>query len=222
MIFRDQNGAMIGYDAVTNTVMTGPNDVHGHGTHCAGIAAAQTNNTTGMANLAWNGVTNSTNSYNIKIMPVKVLDDTGSGTDEDVAEGMHWAADHGAEVISLSLGDFATSAILDEGVQYAHSKGVLVVAARAITARHASSIRRLRPTPFRSARQTQTICSFRGRHTETRYVAAPGAAIYSTLRTNNYGTMSGTSMACPFVAGLAAFLRAQNPTLTQVRDKQPY
>src|SRR5207247_1184278 len=72
MVYRDAKGAIIGYDATTDTAMTGPNDVYGHGTFCSGIAAAQTDNTEGMASYAWNGVANTTDTYDIKIMPVKV------------------------------------------------------------------------------------------------------------------------------------------------------
>src|SRR5205823_2599115 len=112
------------------TGATGPAlDDYFHGTHCAGIAAAQVNNATGIAGIAgWNGVAGATDTYYTKLMPVKVMDSTGSGTNAGVATGITWAADHGAKVISLSMSAGASST-LSNAVQYAWNKGCLLVAA---------------------------------------------------------------------------------------------
>jgi serine protease len=99
-------------------------DVDGHGTHVAGTIAQTTNNGEGVAGLAFGAC----------IMPVKVLGDDGSGSFGDIAEGIYWAVDNGANVINMSLGVDASSgmrsdSVVDRALQYAYSKGVTVVAA---------------------------------------------------------------------------------------------
>lgn len=105
-----------GWDFVNNDAY--PNDDHGHGTHIAGTIAQSTGNGQGVAGIA----------YEASIMPVKVLDFTGSGWDTIVSDGMKWAVDNGAKVINLSLGGGFPSGILEETINYAYSKGVVVVA----------------------------------------------------------------------------------------------
>ena len=96
-----------GYNAITpGTVVT---DGTGHGSMVAGIAAANTNNGIGVAGVAWTA----------KVMPVKVLDAEGTGYDSDIAEGVRWAADHGAKIINLSLGGPNDSPILHDAISYA-------------------------------------------------------------------------------------------------------
>ncbi|HEY0399920.1 MAG TPA: S8 family serine peptidase, partial [Acidimicrobiia bacterium] len=106
-----------GYDFVNND--TSPDDDFGHGTMVAGIAAAITNNGQGVAGGTWRG----------RIMPVKVLDSSGSANDEDIASGITWAVDHGASVINLSLGGPGASTTLQTAVDYATRHNVVVVAA---------------------------------------------------------------------------------------------
>jgi subtilisin family serine protease len=104
----------------------GPQDENGHGTHVAGIAAAVTNNGIGVAGVA----------PDAQIMPVRVLDSEGSGTSDDIVKGIRWAADHGANVINLSLGELpvvgqlqAVNQDIEDAVTYAWDHGSLVVAA---------------------------------------------------------------------------------------------
>ena len=95
------------------------NDDHGHGTHVAGTIAQSTNNGLGAAGVA----------FRASLMPVKVLNENGWGTTADVADGVRWAADHGAHVINLSLGSPRNSRVLQRAIDHAVSKGVVVVAA---------------------------------------------------------------------------------------------
>ena len=104
-----------GYDFVNNDAH--PNDDGGHGTHVAGTIAQTTNNSQGVAGMA----------YGATIMPIKVLDNTGTGTLDDVVDGIMWATDHGADVINLSLGGPSASAE-ETAINYALSNGVVVVA----------------------------------------------------------------------------------------------
>ena len=106
-----------GYDFVNDDEH--PNDDNRHGTHVAGTVAQSTNNSIGVAGVA----------FDTCLMPVKVLDRRGSGTYDDVASGIRFAADNGAKVINLSLGGSSDSATLKDAVKYAYDKGVTLVAA---------------------------------------------------------------------------------------------
>lgn len=106
-----------GYDFVNGD--SHPNDDEGHGTHVAATIAQTTNNGSGTAGLA----------YGAAIMPVKVLNNRGSGSYADIAAGIRFAADNGADVINLSLGGSVGTTYLEEAVAYAHGKGVTIVAA---------------------------------------------------------------------------------------------
>jgi thermitase len=174
-------------------------DVYGHGTHVAGITAAITNNGIGVAGLG----------YSATIMNVKVLGDSGSGAYSGIASGIIWAADNGAKIINMSLGGSSASATLENAIDYAWSKGVVVVAAAGNNGNSA---------PFYPAYYTNCI-AVAGTDSLDRLagwsnygdwvdVAAPGVNIVSTLINNGYGYKSGTSMASPHVAGLAALVFA--------------
>jgi thermitase len=172
-------------------------DVYGHGTHVAGIAAAVTNNGTGVAGLG----------YNSTIMNVKVLGDSGSGYYSWIASGITWAADNGAQVINMSLGGPSSSLTLEEAINYAWSKGVVVVAAAGNSGMS---------SPFYPAYCNNCIAVAAtdvndalpswSNYGDWVDVAAPGVSIYSTLKDGNYGYKSGTSMASPHATGLAALL----------------
>ncbi len=216
-----------GFDFVNDD--SDPADDNGHGTSCAGIAAAAGNNGAGVAGVNWN----------CQIMGVKVLNAFGSGSFADVAEGIEWAADNGANVISLSLGGGFDQAT-EDAVNYAHDLDVVVVASRGNNNTSAASY----PGSYDNAiavgalspcndRKTPTTCdgefwwgSSFGNDLD---VMAPGTRIHTTDITGSGGydagdyfsEFNGTSAACPFVAGIAALLRSSEPALTnqQIRDR---
>jgi subtilisin family serine protease len=172
-------------------------DDNGHGTHVAGIAAAETNNGTGVAGVSWGAL----------LMPVKVLDASGNGTDLDVANGIIWATNHGAQIINLSLGGPNPSSTLKSAVDYAYSHGVTVVAA---AGNDGGNI--LYPAVYSDVIAVGAVDISNNRAVFSNFgpeldVSAPGVSILSTYPGGSYAYLSGTSMAAPFVSGLASILR---------------
>ena len=222
-MYRDGSGNILGYNSVTGQTGAAADDF-GHGTHCAGIAAAQINNGVGIAGIAgWNGNASTTDTTYTKLMPVKVLDSNGNGTDVTVADGITWAANNGAQVISMSLGGPDTSSTLNAAVQYAWNKGCVIVAAAGNNGANTFSYPAACANVISVAAtdSTDTLANF-SNYGSWVSVAAPGVNIFSTVPTyqtnggfgTNYNYLSGTSMATPHVAGEAALILAQNPTLT--------
>lgn len=206
-----------------NTVDNNENarDDHGHGTHCAGIAAALANNKVGVAGIAPDAT----------IMPVKVLGGDGSGSDETVANGIIWAADHGAKVISLSLGGPGESQVLGEAVAYALKKGAAIIAAMGNDGTNEKSYPAAYPgvVAVGATNKQDRIADF-SQYGDWISVSAPGVGILSTFPTykvamNDYGfpmtyaTLDGTSMATPAVSGAAAVIRARFPALDPAQIK---
>ncbi|HEX3032732.1 MAG TPA: S8 family serine peptidase, partial [Bacillota bacterium] len=199
-----------GFNTITGTTDT--NDDYGHGTHVAGIAAGVINNGAGIAGLAGTS----------KIMPVKAMGGPlGTGTDTDIAEGIIWAADHGAQVINLSLGADVYSQQMKDAVDYAINLGSIVVAAAGNKGTSALHYPAAYPETIAVAatNQTDTRATFSnyGAHID---LSAPGDVILSATFDGSYGLKSGTSMATPYVSGLAALLLSRDPSLTalQVED----
>jgi subtilisin family serine protease len=205
-------GANAGYNFVSNNTNT--SDDNSHGTFVAGIIAANTNNASGMAGVCWT----------CKIMPVKVLDSTGSGTSFNVSQGIDWAVSRGAQVINLSLGGGAASS-LQTSVDNAWNAGVVVVAA---SGNDNGPV--LYPGAYSNAIAVGSVDSSGARSSFSNYgpeldIMAPGGNVLGTLCACNgyaggYGTGSGTSFAAPHVAGVAALLIASGVTdKAQVRSR---
>ncbi|MFJ8263825.1 S8 family serine peptidase [Rummeliibacillus sp. NPDC094406] len=180
-----------------------PLDDNGHGTHVSGIIAAESNNGYSMEGI----------DQKAKIMPVKVLDASGSGDTEQIAYGIKYAVDHGAKVINLSLGG-KYSRVLEYALKYAASRNVVVVAASGNDGQYGISY------PGSSqyvisvgATNTLDIVSDYSNYGEKLDLVAPGTNIPSIVPNGNVTYMSGTSMATPHVAAVAGLLLSENPKL---------
>jgi thermitase len=198
-----------GWDFVHDDAI--PQDDHGHGTHVAGIAAAESNNGQGVAGVSWGAL----------IMPIKVLDSNGDGYYSDVALGVTYACDHGAQIINLSLGGSEYSATLADAVEEAYEEGCLVLAAAGNGGGNGVDYPARYPQVMAVAatNQSDVRAGFSDYGPEVE-VAAPGVGIWSTLWNDTYGWKDGTSMSTPYVAGLAALLWSVCPELanTEVRS----
>jgi serine protease len=217
-----------GYDFVNGDIH--PNDDQAHGTHVTGTIAQTTNNSYGVAGIA----------YACQIMPVKVLDSSGSGSYSDIASGIYWAVDHGAKVCNMSFGGSFTSLALLQAVSYAQSKDVLLVASAGNSG--GGSVLYPARAPWciavgatRFDGQRASYSSY-GRDLD---LVAPGGDVgvdqngdgygdgvlqqtFAASQPGNFGLWfySGTSMAAPHVTAAAALVWAANPTFTasQVRS----
>jgi len=185
-----------------------------HGTHVAGVVGAVMDNSIGIAGLA-----------QVRLMAVKVMNDSGEGTDSTVASGIRWAVDpnndgdttDGADIITMSLGVDGTSTVLREAVRYASENEVVMVAASGNSGSSYISY----PAAYPQVIAVGAIDSSEARASFSNYgsgldVVAPGVQIYSTQGGGGYQSLSGTSTAAPFVAGVAALMLTINPALTPV------
>jgi len=192
----------------------GGGDVVGHGTHVAGIAAADTNNGLGVAGMA----------PDAHLLSARVVGGDGSGVDSDVGAGIVWAVDHGAQVINLSLGTERTTTYLGRffsaGVEYAWSHGAIPVVA-AGNAAGAPNYGSLDMVVVGATTPAGQVASYSNQLGSAKWgLVAPGGAadgnidddIVSTWVGNQYATMAGTSMAAAYVSGALALLLAQGMT----------
>jgi len=191
-----------------------PLDDNGHGTFVSGILGAKSNDQ-GVAGI----------SFGAKIMPLKVMDASGVPSAalhvSEVVEALHYAADNGARVVSMSLGTYFQSSALQEAVNYAHGKGTVLAAAAGNDGN--SSI--LYPACCENVLGAGATTNQDEKASFSNYnsgvdVTAPGEYVYSTMNSGTYGFGSGTSAATPMVAGLAALVVSRSPSLTASQVEQ--
>ncbi|MEB3198518.1 MAG: S8 family peptidase [Candidatus Sericytochromatia bacterium] len=188
----------------------GPMDDNGHGTHCAGIIGALTNNGLGIAGVA----------PGVKILAVKVLGARGEGTSYDVMKGVAHAITHGAKIVNMSLGGTATTSVERKFYETAVQSGSLIVAAAGNSADSLGF-----PAAYPGVLSVGATDSTGGlarfsNHDASMSVTAPGVGILSTVPGEAYAKMSGTSMASPFVAGVAALVWSKHPDWTAQQVKE--
>ncbi|TVQ15922.1 MAG: hypothetical protein EA367_21405 [Leptolyngbya sp. DLM2.Bin15] len=203
-----------------------PMDQDGHGTHVAGIIAGL-NNGVGVTGVA----------YNAKIMPVRVIDGRDDGSyrrfDRNVADGIRYAVDNGAHVVNLSLGNYPGDPDMTRtraALSYARDAGVVVVMASG-NERQDGARRPIQPAYYalddlgiavgavNSSRRVANFSNPAG-NLPLDFVVAPGVNIRSTVLRNSYASYSGTSMASPFVAGVAALMLSANPNLSPAQVEE--
>lgn len=201
-------------------------DPYFHGTHVAGIIGAARGNGVGMDGIA--GA--------VKLMGIRVVPN-GDEYDKDVALGIRYAVDNGAQIINMSFGKRVSPerGMVEDAIRYAEKKGVLLVNAAGNEGEDVDSLPHY-PTAFymkgnkrasnmitvgaSGSSEAELIASFSNYGDQTVDVFAPGVGIYATLPNNKYRPLSGTSMATPVVAGVAALLKSYYPNLTAVQLKR--
>jgi subtilisin family serine protease len=198
----------LGYDFIANDSDPQPDNMNlpdaFHGTHVAGIVAASRNNSEGIAGLSL-----------VQLLSVRVLNDSGSGSEEDVASGIAWAADHGARVINLSLGSPWPSDAVEAACEYAQQLGVTIAAASGNDGRKEI----LYPAAYSecvavgATDPDSKLAEFSDFGPEQE-VVAPGVEIISCAPAGTYAEAQGTSMAAPQVSGVAALVLAVKSALT--------
>jgi len=216
-IDNDSNGYIDdvrGWDFAYND--NNPMDVDGHGTHVSGTIAGKGNNGVGVTGVAWNA----------KIMPLKFLDDSGSGSTSNAILAINYATAKGVKLTNNSWGGGGYSQALYDAINTAGQQGALFIAAAGnssqntdTTPAYPASYNLANIISVASTTRTDGLSSFSNYGATTVDLGAPGSDIYSTLPNSSYGTLSGTSMASPHVTGAAALLWSQNPTWTAQQVK---
>ncbi len=184
------------YDGNSNTA-----DVYGHGTKVAGAAAAAANNGQGVAGVAGGA----------RIMPIRVSDATGSATYSAIAQGLSWAADHGAKVANISYVAAGSAAVIS-AAQYMKSKGGLVTTS---AGNYGTDAGIASTTSMIVVSATDGNDALAGWSSFGAFVSisAPGVGIYSTVAGGGYGSVSGTSFSAPITAGVVALMLSAKPAL---------
>ena len=211
-IDNDSNGYIDdvrGWDFAYND--NNPSDVQGHGTHVSGTIAAKGNNSVGVTGVAWDA----------KIMPLKFLDDGGSGYISDAILALNYATAKGVKITNNSWGGGGYSQGLYDAINTAGQQGALFIAAAGnesqntdITPAYPASYNLSNIISVASTTHTDALSGFSNYGLTSVDLGAPGSNIYSTIPGGNYATYSGTSMASPHVSGGAALVWSQNPTWT--------
>jgi subtilisin family serine protease len=190
-----------------------PDDDHSHGTHCAGIAGAASNNGVGITGMDWQ----------CKLMALKVLNSSGSGSPADVAEAIVYAADNGADVVSMSLGSYSLSGVEEDAVNYAHALGVVIFAAmgndNTSDVHYPAGLENVIAVGATDSddNRAHPLCGSPGsNYGDYIDIVAAGDWVWSTvpLENGSYGYKCGTSMATPHAAGLAALIRSLRPSMS--------
>ncbi len=209
----DLQGVLVnGYNFVSDNTNTA--DDYGHGTHVAGIIAADTNNSIGVAGVNWGG------TFSTKIMPIKVLNSNGRGNGYWIAEGIVYAVKHGAKVINMSLGGTGLSYTEQDACQYAYDNGVTLVAAAGNDGVNTLDYPAAFPTviPVAAVGPDNTLAYYSNYTSDV--VCAPGGAMHyqddpsgivstyyaTSTQSNTYAYLQGTSMAAPHVSGIVALM----------------
>jgi len=204
-----QSGIVGGYDFVNND--SNANDGNMHGTACASIAAGQTNNLIGVSGICWD----------CSLMPVKVLSDDGYGDFDDIINGVVWASDNGAQVISMSLGGGGYVSSFDNAIDYAHDNGTIVISASgndngsiSYPAAYDNSLAVGAMSPC-NERKNYSSCdgeNFWGSNYGNGLdFVAPGVRIPSATIGGYITNFNGTSSACPHAAGVAGLIYSIAP-----------
>ena len=204
-----QSGIVGGYDFVSND--SNANDGNMHGTACASIAAGRTNNLIGVSGICWD----------CSLMPVKVLSDDGYGDFDDIINGVVWASDNGAQVISMSLGGGGYVSSFDNAIDYAHDNGTIVISASgndngsiSYPAAYDNSLAVGAMSPC-NERKSYSSCdgeNFGGSNYGNGLdFVAPGVRIHSATIGGYTTTFNGTSSACPHAAGVAGLIYSIAP-----------
>ncbi|MBF0442899.1 MAG: S8 family serine peptidase, partial [Oligoflexales bacterium] len=203
-----------GWDFINND--NDPIDDHGHGSHCAGVIGAKGNNGIGIAGINWD----------VSLVALKVFNASGSTTTDALVSAIEYSNALGVNLTSNSWGGGQFSQVIHDAIKQASDKGILFIAASGNDGRDADTYIHY-PSGYEmeniisvaATDHNDKLADYSNFGVKTVDVAAPGSDIYSTVLNDAYETMSGTSMATPHVAGLAALIKAKYPNATYIDIK---